>query len=135
MTITGRCYCGDCAYEVTGATFFHAQCHCRGCQYITGGGPNYFMMCKAEDYRITKGAPKAFTRPDLDKPVTRHFCPTCGTHLNTVPREGVVVIKVGTLDDTGQYPGPETAIYTCDLPPFHQMPDGLPQFEKLPPRL
>ena len=133
-TLTGRCYCGACTYEVTGATFFHAQCHCRECQYISGGGPNYFMMCRAEDYRITKGEPKAFTRPDLDTPVTRHFCPTCGTHLNTYPRPAHVVIKVGTLDDPSVYAGPATEIYTCDAQPFHQIADGVTPFDRLPPR-
>jgi len=134
MSFTGRCYCGECAYEVTGETFYHAQCHCRECQYISGGGPNYFMMCKADDYRITKGTPKAFQRSDLDRAVTRHFCPTCGTHLNTFPRPGIVVIKVGTMDDPTLYPGPESAIYTCDLQPFHVIPDGVTPYDRLVPR-
>ena len=92
------------------------------------------MMCRAEDYRITKGAPKAFTRSDLAAPVTRHFCPTCGTHLNTYPRPAHVVIKVGTLDNPADYPGPETAIYMCDTKPFHQVAEGVTCFDKLPPR-
>ncbi|WP_040609436.1 GFA family protein [Pseudooceanicola batsensis] len=134
MSVTGRCYCGECAYEVTGKTFYNAQCHCRECQYISGGGPNFFMMCKAEDYRITRGAPRAFTRPDLDRAVTRHFCPTCGTHLNTKPRPGLMVIKVGTLDDMSNYPGPETAIYMCDTQPFHVLAEGVTQHDRLAPK-
>ena len=30
-----------------------------------------------------EGEPKDFTRSDLDNPVTRQFCPNCGTHLAT----------------------------------------------------
>ncbi|EAQ01654.1 hypothetical protein OB2597_14461 [Pseudooceanicola batsensis HTCC2597] len=119
---------------MTGKTFYNAQCHCRECQYISGGGPNFFMMCKAEDYRITRGAPRAFTRPDLDRAVTRHFCPTCGTHLNTKPRPGLMVIKVGTLDDMSNYPGPETAIYMCDTQPFHVLAEGVTQHDRLAPK-
>ncbi len=134
MAFTGRCYCGECTYEVTGKTFFHSQCHCRECQFITGGGPNYFMMCMTDDYRITSGEPRAYKRPDLAKGVTRNFCPTCGTHLNTLARPGVMVIKVGTLDDVSNYPGPETAIYMCDTQPLHAVAPGVQCFDRLVPR-
>lgn len=134
MSFTGRCYCGACTYEVTGPTFYHAQCHCRECQYLTGGGPNYFMMCKAEDFGFTKGDPAAFTRPDLDNPVTRRFCGDCGTHLVTEVRGTLRVIKVCTLDDVSNYPGPRDAIYMCDRQPFHTVADAVAQHEKLVPQ-
>jgi hypothetical protein len=42
------------------------------------------------------------------------------------------VIKVGTLDDPTVFSGPEMAIYTVDKQSFHQIPQGLPSFERLP---
>jgi len=33
-----------------------------------------------------------------------------------------------------QHGGPQMAIYTVDRQPFHQIPDGLPAFERLPQR-
>jgi len=66
--------------------------------------------------------------------VTREFCPDCGTHLVTRPQRPVVVVKVGSLDEPRQYGGPEVAIYMIDRQPFHQMPDGMPTFERLPQR-
>ena len=137
MPLTGKCYCGALHYAAEGAPVLKAQCHCRECQYITGGGPNYFMLMPVGGFTYSKGAPKSFTRPDLDTPVTREFCADCGTHIRTVLPAGreQYVLKVGTLDDpaTG-YGGPAIAIYTCDRQPFHLIPDGLPAFERLPQR-
>jgi len=45
-----------------------------------------------------------------------------------------VILKAGTLDDPSLFGSPQMAIYTCDKQPFHQVPDGLPTFERLPKR-
>ena len=49
----------------------------------------------------SKGAPKAFARSDLDTPVTREFCASCGTHLvsKAPAMPGINIVKVGTLDE------------------------------------
>jgi hypothetical protein len=45
-----------------------------------------------------------------------------------------IVLKVGTLDDPSLFDGPQMAIYTVDKQAFHQIPEGLPAFERLPQR-
>jgi len=45
-----------------------------------------------------------------------------------------VILKVGTLDDPSLFGRPKIAIYTVDKQAFHQIPEGLPTFERLPPR-
>ncbi len=135
MKVEGGCYCGEVRYAAEGEPMMKAQCHCRECQYMTGGAPNMFMAMPADGFKYTKGAPKQFTRKDLDRAVTREFCPTCGTHMATrVPGLPMVVIKVGTLDTPAQFEGPQVAIYTVDKQPFHMIPQGLPTFERLPQR-
>jgi hypothetical protein len=42
--------------------------------------------------------------------------------------------QVGTLDDPELYGAPKIAIYTCDKQEFHTIPEGMPSFERLPPR-
>jgi hypothetical protein len=42
--------------------------------------------------------------------------------------------KVGTLDDPSLYGDPPMAIYTVDRQPFHLIPEGVPTFERVPPR-
>jgi hypothetical protein len=99
MRLEGGCYCGAVRYLADGEPVMKAQCHCRKCQYITGGAPNMFLAVRPDSFKYTKGAPKQFTRSDLEKPVTREFCPECGTHLASRPKIALVVIKVGALDD------------------------------------
>jgi hypothetical protein len=132
MKLEGRCYCGNVRYVAEGEPMLQAQCHCRECQYITGGAPNTFIVMPAAGHKYTKGTPKAFTRSDLERAVTREFCPDCGTHLATKPPgRPVVVVKVGTLDDPKQFT-PQMAIFTVDKQPFHQIPEGLKTFERRP---
>ena len=132
----GGCYCGAVRYELSEKPVLKAQCHCRECQYISGGGPNYFMVVPETGFAYTQGSSKHYTRPDLDQPVTREFCPDCGTHLTTLLKSrGLVVVKIGTLDDPATvYRGPVMAIYMKDAQPFHLVPEGLPTFEGTVPR-
>ena len=134
MKLEGGCYCGAVRYEAVGEPILKAQCHCRACQHITGGAPNMFMLMPVAGFRWTKGEPKTFSHPDKENAVTRAFCGTCGTHITTRrPGLDAVVLKIGTLDDPTLYGGPAIAIFTEDRQPFHVVPDGVHQFEKLPP--
>ncbi len=133
MEFEGGCYCKRVRYRAEGEPAMRAQCHCRECQYITGGGPNFFMMMPADGFTYTRGEAKGFTRDDIERPVTREFCPDCGTHLVTrVPGFPVLVVKVGGMDDPSQFGGPQAAIFTCDMQPFHEIGDDMPRHERMP---
>ena len=94
-----------------------------------------FMLMPADGFSYTKGTPKTFTRSDLERAVTREFCAECGTHILTRrPGLAAVVLKVGTLDDPSLFGSPQMAIYTIDKQAFHQIPEGLPAYERLPKR-
>jgi hypothetical protein len=133
MKLEGGCYCKGLRYAAEGEPMMKAQCHCRECQYITGGAPNVFIAMPTASFKYTKGEPKQFSRNDLERPVTREFCPNCGTHVVTrAPGFPAVIIKVGSLDDPKQYGDPQMAIYTIDKQSFHQIPSGIATFERLP---
>ncbi len=133
MKIEGGCYCGGLRYVAEGDPMMKAQCHCRECQYISGGSPNVIVAMPLDGFAYTKGTPKQFTRSDLERPVTREFCPECGTHILTRAKGfPAVILKVGTFDDPKLFGGPEMAIFTIDKQPFHSIPDGIPAFERFP---
>jgi hypothetical protein len=135
MKLEGGCYCGEVRYKAEGNPMLKAQCHCRECQYISGGSPNMFVLMPPDGFSYTKGTPKKFMRSDLEGAVTREFCAECGTHLVTRPPSVPgIVLKVGTLDDPTLFGAAQIAIYTVDKQPFHQIPEGMPTFERLPPR-
>ena len=134
MELEGRCYCGAVRYKAEGDVLFKGQCHCRECQYASGGGPNYLMALPEAGFSYTKGQPKGFSRSDLDNPVTREFCPDCGTHILTRAPSvaGAVILKVGTLDDPSVFGSSQMAIYTIDKQSFHHLPEGVASFERTP---
>tara|TARA_B100000902_G_scaffold383674_1_gene422851 strand:- start:424 stop:825 length:402 start_codon:yes stop_codon:yes gene_type:complete len=133
MDITGGCYCKEIRYTAKGDPKMF-QCHCRECQYITGGYPNAIMVLPQDNVVFTKGSPQEFCRTDIEKPVTRLFCGTCGTGIGTHKnpfRPGMILIKVGTFDDPSIFK-PEAAIFTIDKQNFHTLPAGLPAFNRRP---
>jgi hypothetical protein len=132
MKLEGGCYCGAVRYVAEGEPMMQAQCHCRECQHITGGSPNVFMAMPIPGFSYTKGEPKSFSRKDIPNPVTREFCAECGSHIITrSPGFPAVILKAGSLDDPSVF-APQMAIYTVDRQPFHCIPEGIPQFERLP---
>jgi hypothetical protein len=85
-------------------------------------------------FAYTKGAPRKYRRSDLESPATREFCGECGTHLLArAPRlPGVVLLKVGTLEDPSVFGAPQMVIFTIDKQSFHHIPEGVPAFERTP---
>ena len=133
MHFEGGCYCGSVRYVAEGEPMMKGQCHCRECQYISGGAPHMFLVLPVDGFRYTRGVTKSYSRADLEHPVTREFCPECGTHIITRRDDmPAVILKVGTLDDPRLFGGPEMAIFTCDKQAFHQIPEGMPAFERMP---
>ena len=130
MEQKGGCYCGEIGYEISGELQACFQCHCRECQYITGGNPNAVMVFSQEDFKFNKGNPSVFARSDLDTPVNRYFCKSCGTAIGSISpsRPGSFIVKIGTLDDPGVF-DPKFAIFTCDIQDFHHLPEGLQRFD------
>jgi len=134
MALEGGCYCGELRYESEGEPMFKVQCHCRECQYISGGAPNVAMAVPDAGFKYTRGAPRGFSRSDLEAPVTREFCEKCGTHILARAEQmpGMFILKVGTLDDPAVYGAPQAAIFLCDRQSFQPVPEGIPTFEKGP---
>ncbi|GLQ87488.1 GFA family protein [Dyella flagellata] len=134
MKFEGGCYCGAVRYVAEGEPVLKGECYCRECQYISGGAPQLFLALPANTFGYTQGTIKAYSRSDLEQPVTREFCPECGTHLVTRrPDMPLVILKVGTLDQPTLFGKPQMAIYTCDKQVFHRLAEAMPAFEKMPP--
>ena len=133
--VTGGCYCGEIRFEVTGPQEAAFQCHCRECQYITGGNANIVVVFAETDFRYTKGVAPTFARSDLETPVTRHFCSSCGTAIGSrsPSRPNSMIVKVGTLDCPEDYQA-KAAIFTCDKQAYHYIPSEIPAFDKRPPK-
>ena len=132
---TGGCLCGNIRYVVQGEFIAVAICHCSDCQRQSGSIFSVIAAAPVSAYQQT-GATKTFVgHGDSGSVVYRDFCGTCGTPIlsRLAAQPGIVLVKVGTLDDPTSLP-PQVEAYThraADwLPPltevrFPKAPDGL----------
>jgi hypothetical protein len=63
---------------------------------------------------------------------TRWVCPECGSWISGPPRDGLVRVRAGTLDDTS-WLRPTRHIWTRSKQPWIQLPAGDQIFEAQPP--
>jgi hypothetical protein len=79
---TGRCFCGEVEFEVTGAPAAQGYCHCESCRHWSAGPVNGFTLWNPQALRVTRGATSIGTYNKT--PVSyRKWCTKCGGHLFT----------------------------------------------------
>jgi hypothetical protein len=100
--LTGGCLCGAVRYAYEGKVGAAGYCHCADCRKVSGSAFGISVPVEAAKFRVVAGSPKGFTKSgDGGRPVTRFFCPECGSPLYTMPplHPETVFIKAGSLDD------------------------------------
>ena len=131
--LTGGCFCGAVRFEIAGEVHMRALCLCRTCQKISGGGGNFFVGVLAKDFRYTAGSVATFSKDALHAP-TREFCGQCGVHIaaRSPKAPGGLVVKVGALDDPGDFAGPDMVFWCEERESFHLLPVLAKTFDRLP---
>lgn len=101
--MTGGCLCGSVRYSLHAKPLITALCHCKHCQRTSGSAFSINVMMRAEDVTVEGEVARFADVGESGAPVTRCFCPRCGSSLLSVlaPETGLLAIKAGTLDDTG----------------------------------
>lgn len=131
----GGCLCGAVRYEVAGPALFGGYCYCADCRKTSSSHsasiaiPSDTMTCTGETREYTKTGGSG-------NPVTRVFCPNCGTGVYSKgARPGVYMLKAGTLDDDHlEAFKPMASIYVSRCPSWDQPRSGLPTFPEMPPQ-
>ncbi len=103
-SITGGCLCGAIRYSINQPVEVVSACHCTHCQKASGAGASHNALVPSAAVTITAGKPKVYTdTAESGNTLYRHFCGDCGSPIfsqrATMPE--MMVIKVGTLDDSG----------------------------------
>ncbi|HSG96990.1 MAG TPA: GFA family protein [Woeseiaceae bacterium] len=126
--LTGRCFCGAVQFAVAGPESFACFCHCESCQRAAGAPVVAWATYGRDTFEITRG--------DLcwrhsSPGVTRGHCAICGTSVTYEheQRAGEIDISVNCLDDPTA-PVIRAHIWTEDKPPWYEIGDDLPVFER-----
>jgi hypothetical protein len=128
MKLTGKCFCGAVAIDVSGSPEAMGYCHCRSCRSWSGSPVNAFSLWKPEAVRIVAGAENLamFQQSTLSQ---RQYCAKCGGHLMTShPPLGLIDVFAATLPELAFRPAVHVNYAETVLP----MPDGLPKLKDFP---
>lgn len=124
MSRTGRCLCGQVTYEVAGDPIATAVCHCDHCQRQSGGAFSVNLVVHESQLSVV-GPLKDYMETgenDDGEYVRRRFCPECGSPIvsELLGTEGVVAVKVGTLDDRSDV-RPLAEVWCVDRQPWVEL--------------
>ncbi len=126
----GGCLCGAVQYEANGDSENASYCHCDDCKRATGGPYTVGVLVQIDQLSIISGHPKGYTTTaDSGRPITREFCPQCGSPLFTKTEEypNLVWLKAGCLDKP-ELIKPSCQTWTKRAVPWAYIDENLPCF-------
>lgn len=132
--LTGRCLCGDVAYNVRPGFRLPAYaCHCSDCQRRTGSAFSEHMLFSLADIEVSGPINEAqFTQPSGAKS-TIIGCAKCAVRIyaQNDRNPGFGSLRCGTLDNNSEF-APAAHIWVKSKQPWITLPDGVPTMETQP---
>ena len=130
--ITGHCECGRIQFEIDGQIRDFSHCHCSQCRRMHGAAYASFVGVSRDDVHFQFGE-SDLTTYRSSTTGQRTFCSTCGSNiyvaLDTEP--DVLYVAMGVIDGNPSLPSAHH-IYVGSKAPWHEIDDGLRQYEKAP---
>ena len=132
--ISGRCRCGEIAYEFIARPTRQYLCYCRDCQYFTGTDKVFVISGPRSAFKLRRGTPQSYeVVADSGARINRAFCGRCGCSLFIYPTidnvqysdaDDVICATVGTLDHPSHF-SPEFAVFVSRAPTWATFPNGI----------
>jgi hypothetical protein len=131
--INGRCECGRVRYEIDGEIMDFSHCHCSQCRRLHGAAYATFAGVARNEFRYISGEGDLNTYASSENNY-RVFCAECGSNILVEPgsEPEVLYICMGTVDGDPPCP-PGYHAYAGSKAPWHEITDGLEQYETDPP--
>ncbi|STX52015.1 Uncharacterized conserved protein [Legionella busanensis] len=130
--LTGRCLCGEIAYEIKGALGPIVNCHCSMCRRWHGAAFRTRCSVESKNFTWIKGE-EYLSKFHSSKKVIKTFCKKCGSNLISlyVDKPDYIGLPIGALE---QDPGsrPIANIFVASKSPWYEITDNLPQYNELP---
>jgi hypothetical protein len=124
---SGSCFCGEIAAELHGPPFWVCYDHDDDCRHAIGSPLTVWVGVRPEQFRITRGQPKSFSKTER---VVRRFCPTCGTSISYCDRalSDELYVTIGFFDYPEAFRAEANTYWGLRLP-WVEFADGLPDVD------
>lgn len=132
-TLKGSCLCGKVTLEMPDEFEYMGNCHCSQCRKFTGSDYSSVGGIDSSKLKILTGADRITTYPKTEA-TELGFCSCCGSSLfSRKLLTGKHNVRLGILDSVPSHQ-PGFHIFVGSKAPWHEINDGLPQFEAGPPK-
>ena len=133
--IKGGCLCGAVCYTADADPTFMANCHCMDCRKSSAAGHMSLFGLPADKVEFTGVMSVYSMTADSGGTVTHSFCPTCGAQMFTSSTNSPdnVHIVAASLDNPDIF-SPQVSVYASSATSWDRPKEGIPQFDKMPPR-
>jgi hypothetical protein len=99
QNLTGSCLCGEVRVTLTGDPVAVAVCHCTHCQKTAGSAFSIVLLVPEAAVTVEGSVSGYGDRGDSGLAVTRNFCSTCGSPVETSSEatrgQHVRIVKAG----------------------------------------
>jgi hypothetical protein len=130
--IVGRCLCGAVELEVEDAFQYAAYCHCSRCRRRSGSAFNAFAGIELEKLNVRAGAEHLARLAESAEGYHAH-CKLCYSPLFSVVRgRRFAHVQLGALAEAPAK-RPDHHIQVASKALWHEITDGLPQYERFAP--
>jgi hypothetical protein len=135
QTLTGGCLCGAVRYKVSADLIFSGKCYCEDCRKTSGSGHGSIYAVPAQGVTITGKLTEFKKSGGSGQPITRRFCPVCGSKISATAEvmPGVMLITASTLDEPEKFVS-QMSVYTSRAPSWDRPPTDAPCFPEMPPQ-
>ncbi len=128
----GSCLCGAVKYESASPALVTAVCHCTHCQKTSGSAFSVNAIVPGAAFKVTGSLSTYTDRGESGGAVERCFCSVCGSPVASRLANGLVAVKVGTLES--QEPTvPTLQVWTRSAKPWSKGCFAITGFETNPP--
>ena len=125
---SGRCFCGEVQFTVTGEPALMGYCHCSSCRQWSSAPVSAFSLWPPAAVQVTRGADSIGTS-NRTKNSDRQWCTRCGGHVFTGhPGMALTEVCAAVIPDLAFKPALHVHYQESVLP----MHDGLPTMKDLP---
>lgn len=128
MTISGECFCGNIAYEVTGILRDARSCHCSRCRKAFSSQASAYALVDSEEFRWIAGK-ELLTSYVGEHGFGLQFCSKCGSTLCGIYEGLVHGVTLGCINGDPEIKSCKH-IFVDSKAVWEVLPEGVPLYPK-----